>query len=215
MKLKTKNAEKSKNVQYRKFRIVDLFEVKNSHNILKSDIMFGSGNTPYVTAGSSNNGILGYIDYDKDMLESGNCIFIGGKSMTVSYQEKDFFSNDSHNLLLILKDADKRTERIQLFMVCAIYKSLSSKYAWNDSISYKKIQSDICCLPILLNDDDTPAIDPDHIYHPDGYIPDFDYMQDRIWELEQDRIRELEQYLIVAGLDYRTRKSDFIPKDSL
>lgn len=178
----------------RKFKIVDLFEIENSHNILKSDVIFGSGNIPYVTAGSSNNGILGYINYNKDMLENGNCIFIGGKSMTVSYQEKDFFSNDSHNLLLTLKDTNERTEKKQLFLACAIYKSLSSKYTWNNSISYRKIQSDIFCLPICLNDDGTPVIDHNHTYHPDGYVPDFDYMEKYIRAIQKMVITDVVKY---------------------
>ena len=61
-------------IQYEKFRIIDLFEVCNSHNILKSDVVFGSGTIPYVTASAVNNGVVGYINYDTAMLEKGNCI---------------------------------------------------------------------------------------------------------------------------------------------
>lgn len=173
------------------FKISDLFDIKNSHNILKTDIVFGSGKIPYVTAGQNNNGIMGYIDYDKNMLENGNCIFIGGKSMTVSYQEQDFFSNDSHNLLLTLKSNTERKEKSQLFMVCSIYKSLSSKYAWNDSISYKKIQSDIFYLPICLNTDGSPKIDTYYTYHPQGYIPDFDFMEKYICAMQKKVIADV------------------------
>lgn len=40
-------------------------------------------------------------------MDKGNCIFIGGKTFVVTYQEKDFFSNDSHNLTLRLKEESK------------------------------------------------------------------------------------------------------------
>ena len=171
-----------------------MFEIKNSHNILKTDIVLGSGNIPYVTAGQNNNGIMGYIDYDKNMLENGNCIFIGGKSMTVSYQEQNFFSNDSHNLLLTLKNNAQRKEKSQLFMVCSMYKSLSSKYAWNDSISYQKIQSDVFYLPICLNADGSPKIDSDCTYHPEGYIPDFDFMEKYIRAMQKKVIADVVKY---------------------
>lgn len=56
----------------------------------------GSGSFPYVTAAEGNNSIMGYVDYDRKMLEEGNCIFIGGKTTVFSYQATPFFSNDSH-----------------------------------------------------------------------------------------------------------------------
>lgn len=93
-----------------------VFNVKNSHNILQSSIVAGSGTTPYVTAGEGNNSIYAYISYDEDQIEEGNAIMIGGKTMVVTYQAEDFFSNDSHNLVLYAKDDKLRNELIQLFI---------------------------------------------------------------------------------------------------
>ena len=136
-----------------RFSIVKEFLVSNSHNILKSDVVFGSGSTPYVTASEGNNSIVSYISYNPDMIETGNSIMIGGKTLVVTYQPKDFFSNDSHNLVLIINHGLGRTESAQLFMVAALYKSLSPKYSWGDSISKKKIQNDDVFLPV--NNDGT------------------------------------------------------------
>jgi SOS-response transcriptional repressor LexA len=131
-----------------KFGIVNEFSVSNSHNILKSDVVFGSGSTPYVTASEGNNSIVSYISYNPDMIEKGNTIMIGGKTLVVTYQPNDFFSNDSHNLVLTINHETGRTESAQLFMVAALYKSLSPKYSWGDSISKAKIQSDEVFFPI-------------------------------------------------------------------
>ncbi len=68
--------------------------------------------------------------------------------MTITYQEKDFCSNDSHNLALYLKDTSKRQKYIQCFIVSALRKALGIKYYWGDSISKKKIQSDTVFLPV-------------------------------------------------------------------
>lgn len=137
--------------QMRSFRIVDEFTVVNSHNILKSDVVFGSGSTPYVTASEGNNSIVSYISYKPDMIENGNSIMIGGKTLVVTYQPDDFFSNDSHNLVLTINHELGRTESAQLFMVAALYKSLSPKYSWGDSISKAKIQSDKIILPVTAD----------------------------------------------------------------
>lgn len=135
----------------RKFRIVEEFNVTNSYNILKSDVVYGSGTVPYVTASEGNNSIVSYISYDPNMLEKGNSIMIGGKTLVVTYQPDDFYSNDSHNLVLTINNEEGRTESAQLYMVASLYKSLSPKYSWGDSISKAKIQSDELFLPVTEN----------------------------------------------------------------
>lgn len=82
------------------------------------------------------------------MKDKGNCVFIGGKTFVVSYQELDFFSNDSHNLALYLKDKDKANKINQLYLATCVRKSLSHKYSWGNSISNKKIQDDMVTVPI-------------------------------------------------------------------
>jgi len=136
------------------FNVVDIFTVKNTRNILSRDIIENSGHTPYLCASSEDNGVSSYIDYDKSMLEEGNCIFIGGKTFVVSYQEKNFFSNDSHNLALYLNQSDKRTRLNQLYLAACVNKSLGYKYSWGDSISNKKIQTDRVALPAQANQPD-------------------------------------------------------------
>lgn len=133
---------------HKKKRENGVFVVKNSHNILQSSVIAGSGNIPYVTAGEGNNSVYAYISYDKNQIEEGNAIMIGGKTMVVTYQADDFFSNDSHNLVLYAKDKKLRKELIQLFMVTSLNKSLKPIYFWGDSISKTKIVKDKIKLPI-------------------------------------------------------------------
>ena len=145
------------NVKFKTFYVTDdkkkkrldgVFNVKNTHNILQSSVIAGSGNIPYVTAGEGNNSILAYISYDMEQIEKGNAIMIGGKTMVITYQEDDFFSNDSHNLVLYSKDDNLRHELIQLFMIASLNKSLKPIYSWGDSISKAKIVKDKFDLPI-------------------------------------------------------------------
>lgn len=100
----------------------------------------------------------------------------------MTYQENDFFSNDSHNLVLYVKDARLQNKSCQLLLVSCIYKSLKNKYSWGNSISYKKIQDDKIVVPIKNN------------------TIDFEFMESFIEELEAERIEELEAYLSVFGL---------------
>lgn len=149
-------------IEFKSFYVTDdntcnrtngIFDVNNSHNILQSSIVAGSGNTPYVTAGEGNNSISTYISYDKEQIEKGNAIMIGGKTMVITYQAEDFFSNDSHNLVLYAKNNNLRKELLQLFMVASLNKSLKPKYSWGDSISKAKIKNDKFDLPVTTTGD--------------------------------------------------------------
>ena len=138
-------------LQWRDYRLTSVFEVKNAGNILSSEVVAGSGSTPYLCASRENNAVSSYVSYKDEMLSEGNCIFIGGKTFVVTYQEKDFFSNDSHNLILRLYEAEHRTKRKQLYLTTCIDKSLRHRYSWGDSISNKKIQTDKVTLPTNSN----------------------------------------------------------------
>lgn len=129
------------------FKVVDVFTVKNSGNILSRDIVENSGDTPYLCASRENNSVSSHISYDTKYMDIGNCVFIGGKTFVVTYQEKGFYSNDSHNLILYLKDEEKRTKINQLYLATCVNKSLNHKYSWGDSISNRKIQKDLISLP--------------------------------------------------------------------
>lgn len=139
--------EDFENLKFEEFNVIDVFDVKNTRNILSKDIVENSGTTPYLCASAENNAVSSYISYDEKQLDKGNCVFIGGKTFVVTYQEKDFYSNDSHNLVLYLKDEKYKSKLNQLYLATCINKSLGHKYSWGDSISNRKIQTDKVSLP--------------------------------------------------------------------
>ncbi len=68
--------------------------------------------------------------------------------MVITYQEKPFFSNDSHNLALYLKNKCDISENISLFLITTLNKALKPLYTWGDSISKKKIQNNYILVPV-------------------------------------------------------------------
>ena len=164
-------------VRFKKFKIIDVFDVRNTKCVARNQISPGSGVVPYLTAGNTDNAVGAYISCRKEWLDDGNCVFIGGKTMVVTYQEHDFVSNDSHNLALYLKDKSHRTSRVQQYLVTIVNKALSHKYYWGDSISKNKIQNDVFYLPVTSN----------------GHI-DFDYMERYIRAIEKLTIADVVKY---------------------
>ena len=142
------------NIKFEEFNVIDIFGVKNTGNILSRDVVENSGETPYLCASAENNAVSSYISFDEKQLDKGNCVFIGGKTFVVTYQEKDFYSNDSHNLVLYLKEEEKRNRLIQLYLATCINKSLGHKYSWGNSISNTKIKKDKVALPTQNNQPD-------------------------------------------------------------
>lgn len=155
---------------WKEFYIIDIFDVYNTKSILKEQIIPNSGRIPYVTAGEADNAVMTYVDCPKEWIDKGNCVFIGGKTMVVTYQKDDFCSNDSHNLALYLKETNVG-ELVYFYLVASVKKSLGHKYVWGDSISKKKIQSDSLKLPVNENDQ-----------------PDWDYMERYICAMEKRAI---------------------------
>ena len=130
---------------WQKFYLTEIFKMSNTKSIVKEKIIPESGKIPYVTASAENNGVMTYINCPDEWIEKGNCIMIGGKTLTFTFQEKDFCSNDSHNIVLYAKNSAEKI--LYLFYMSALRASMQNKYSWGNSISMKKIQDDIFYLP--------------------------------------------------------------------
>lgn len=128
------------------FECVNLFECVNTGNVLARDIIDGSGTTPFVTASSYNNGVVAYIDSSKFDIIKGNCILVGGKTFTITYQKDDFISNDSHNFIIRVKDYTI-SDLAYLYMIPVIYNYFGQKYSWNDAVTKDRFLSEKIPLP--------------------------------------------------------------------
>lgn len=134
--------------EWKEFKLADIFRMSNTKSIVQKDVVPDSGDIAYVTAQAGNNGVLTYVDCHDEWLDDGDCIMIGGKTLTFSYQAKPFCSNDSHNISLYLKDEAAASEIRYLFLIAALRGALYQKYSWGDSVSMKRIKDDTFMLPV-------------------------------------------------------------------
>lgn len=173
---RTLAALENREITFIEYKVVDLFTVKNTNNILSRDVTPNSGNTPYLSASRENNAVSSYISHRENLIDKGNCIFIGGKTFVVTYQAEDFYSNDSHNLCLYLKEKEEASKLNQLCIISCIERNLGHKYSWGDSISNKKIQTDTVFLPSKNGK------------------PDYAYMQTLISAVQKQVIKDVVRY---------------------
>lgn len=133
--------------KWKDFQISELFTADNTGNVLARDIEDGSGNMPFVTASGVNNGVCAYIDPKDYKVMPSNCILVGGKTFTLTYQEEEFVSNDSHNFVLVAKD-DKVTKYQYLFLISVIRATFEQRYSWNDAVTKQKMLDEKIKLPV-------------------------------------------------------------------
>lgn len=161
-----------------------IFDIRPTKKKINADSISFEGRYPYVARGKGDNGIKGYIDFDKEYLNPANTISFGQDTATMNYQAEPYFTGDKIQIFNLNEKYGKLTEKVALYLITAMKKAFSS-FSWGQSSFALKVISHI---EVSLPVDDTGNLD-------------IQYMQDRIAELEQDRIAELNAYLKATGLD--------------
>lgn len=165
---------------WKKIKCNQLFECKNTGNILTRDVVDGSGETPFVTASGYNNGVVAHIDASKYEIIKGHCILVGGKTFTITYQKEDFVSNDSHNFVIRVKGYEI-SDLSYLYLVSVIFAFFSQKYSWNDAVTKDKFMADEIPLPVTSDNE-----------------PDWSYMETYMGQIIRDSGKTLEN---IEGID--------------
>lgn len=168
--------------KWKNFHLDKLFTI--SAGIYHYSDEYDIGDTPYISASNENNGIKQRINLEPEF--SGNCIITGKVGCTTFYQSEDFCATSDVNIFR--PKNFELNSKIGLFITAII--NFSENYKWNygrqcrvgDS---KKI---IIKLPTKMNNDEY-VIDPEKIFSDEGYIPDFDFI-DQFMEYVENGERE-------------------------
>ena len=174
----------------RKFRVGDLFEVKTpvkKFNASSVEITDKIGH-PYVVRSSTNNGIRGYINEDEKYLNEGNTFSFGQDTATIFWQEKPFFTGDK---IKILKPKFACNSEIANYIMNGIAMAFCY-FSWGtQSFKVSVIEDAELLLPIQTDTANNPIINPENTYHPEGYIPDWSFMEKYIRAVEKVVIKDV------------------------
>ena len=133
-------------LSWKEFTIGDYFDVFLSSGDLKIDDC-EPGSIPLISSGSTNNGIVGYIDEKGDgkaQIFKANCITVD-MFCNAFYQNKDFYAV-SHGRVNILYQKFKFNLQIGLF-ICNIIKKEQFKYSYGRAVYSSEIARMIIKLP--------------------------------------------------------------------
>ena len=191
------------NVQdWKEFRLNKVFTLKGGFFNKKPEHS-EVGTIPFLASTENNNGVTEYyslndiISWDKvgepdntleNKLFSANCIAVtvNGSVCNAFYQKTQFTC--SHDITQLCLKHHTMNEYIGQFLCVVI---MMDKYRWNygrKPHDVKKFGMSIIKLPIKYNEDNIPIIDEKRTYSDEGYIPDWQFMEDYIKSLHHKPI---------------------------
>ncbi|GAA8773612.1 restriction endonuclease subunit S [Helicobacter pylori] len=179
-------------IKWGEFRLGDLFEASNGDFDIQKRHINHKGEF-VITAGLSNNGVLGQSDIKAKVFESHTItIDMFGCAFYRSFPYKMV----THARVFSLKPKFKINHKIGLFL-STLFFGYPKKFGYENMCSWAKIKNDKVILP-LKPTANTQTLDD----------IDFDFMEKFIAELEQCRLAELQAYLKAIGLSNTTLSSD-------
>ena len=174
---------------WKEFLITDLFELCPVKSKLTKLDLCNTGAVPVYSSETSNNGINGYTDVAAQFIVDEKTplyLVFGDHTRSMNIVDESFCVMDNVKVL---------KPKYSVSAEALLYISTVWKKAIPD-LGYARHWSVAKDLSIKL-----PVKEIEEI--------DWEYMQERITELEQERITELEQYLIATGLnDYELTDED-------
>ncbi|WRG73962.1 restriction endonuclease subunit S [Helicobacter pylori] len=179
-------------IKWGEFRLGDLFEASNGDFDIQKRHINHKGEF-VITAGLSNNGVLGQSDIKAKVFESHTItIDMFGCAFYRSFSYKMV----THARVFSLKPKFEINHKIGLFL-STLFFDYPKKFGYENMCSWAKIKNDKVILPLK------PTANAQTL---DGI--DFDFMEKFIAELEQCRLAELQAYLKATGLENTTLSSD-------
>ncbi|WP_187865639.1 restriction endonuclease subunit S [Helicobacter pylori] len=187
-------------IKWGEFKLEDLFEASNGDFDIQKRHINHKGEF-VITAGLSNNGVLGQSDIKAKVFESHTItIDMFGCAFYRSFAYKMV----THARVFSLKPKFEINHKIGLFL-STLFFGYPKKFGYENMCSWVKIKNDKVILPLkpTANAQTLEDIDFDFM---EKFIAELE--QCRLAELEQCRLAELQAYLKATGLENTTLSSD-------
>lgn len=177
------------NVQdWKEYQVNKLFTVVLSKGDIKEDDM-ECGTVRLVSSGETDNGIVAHIDSKGD----GKAEIFNGNVITADmfcnayYQDESFYAV-SHGRVNILLPKFKLNSYIGLF-ISSIINNEKYKYSYGRALYSNVVSSMVIKLPTQIDKANNKyIIDENRTYSDEGYIPDWQFMEDYIKSLHHKPI---------------------------
>ena len=163
---------------WKRFYLGRLFDIKKGKRLTSEDQEEGVNN--YIGAIDSNNGVANHIG--QTPIHKGNTISLSynGSVGEAFYQPEPYWATDDVNALY--SKYDGFNEPIGLFMAATIRQE-KYRFSYGRKWTLDNMNITDICLPVQHNNDGSIFIDNTKKYSDNGYVPDWDFMEDYIKSL--------------------------------
>lgn len=187
-------------VQYKEFRIGDLFEKlkvpyygEGARHSDISDVRTETYCIPVTTAKRGDNGICRWAREGQFKTYENviSVVYNGAIAAGLAYYQPNAVASLADSYLIRLQNGEL-TEQTGLYLACAIQKIAKAKYSRENKAVWKRVKEERVSLPATNEGK-----------------PDFDYMAEYIAGFEAEHVADLETYLLATGLnDYELTDKD-------
>ena len=163
---------------WKRFYLGRLFDIKKGKRLTAEDQEAGCN--IYIGAIDSNNGVANHIG--QKPIHEGNTISLSynGSVGEAFYQADPYWATDDVNALY--SKYEGFNEFIGLFMVATIRQE-KYRFSYGRKWTLENMNNTDICLPIRYNSDGSPFIDSTNFYSDEGYVPDWQFMENYIKSL--------------------------------
>jgi len=179
--------------KWKSFKVGRILTIFNGKGITTDEIEENPGTFNAVQSGEDDNGVLGKIDLfyckkKKYTISERACLTVArsGSAGFVSFQPNGCVVGDSAKILLL---PEKIASNGVYLFIQTLLTANRFKYAYGRKVTEDKYAEDEIKLPVITSADDTPIIDESNEFSDEGYIPDWQFMENYIKSLPYgDRI---------------------------
>lgn len=162
--------------EWKEFIVGKVFDCNTT--ILSIKDVLENGNIPFISRTAENNGCDGYVVVEEEAITKGQCLTIGAEGIYCFYQPKDFATG---NKVYTLRNNELNF--YQYIFVATILNKEDYKYSYGRARIKSKLENEVIKLPIQYNSDGSPLLDNTYKYSEQGYVPDWQFMEDYIKSL--------------------------------
>lgn len=171
------NSENPNCKEWKSFNITDLFTPKRGSISTLNEVKEGA--IPIVSASGVNEGIDFYGDVEAPYNNNITVSMNGKNTGFTAYHNYDFNINSDCCVLL---QKFEMNQYIGLF-IATIINQLRYKYSYGRKMSAERLALESILLPAKHNPDGSLFIDEKCVFSKDGYVPDWNYMEEYIKQL--------------------------------
>lgn len=162
--------------KWKEFVVGRILKCETTPLSIKADL--DDGDIPFISRTAENNGCDGHVSVQQSVLSKGNCLTVGAEGIYSFYQLKNFATGNKIYTL--------RNDELNIYhymFLSTILNMEDYRYNYGRARIKSKLEKEIIQLPVLENNDGSPYIDGKKTYSDDGYIPDWQFMENYIKSL--------------------------------